>query len=84
VDYEWDEKKRLINLGKHGMDFMDADLVFEAPVKITVAAAHCRRPIRRFGGSKRTGIDAGVLSATANSALYFVAGCQPAGKEALQ
>jgi uncharacterized DUF497 family protein len=40
VDYEWDEKKRLINLGKHSLDFMDADLVFEAPVKITVAAAH--------------------------------------------
>jgi uncharacterized DUF497 family protein len=38
VDYEWDEEKRQSNLRKHGLDFMDADLVFEAPVKVTVAA----------------------------------------------
>ena len=40
MDYEWDEAKRLRNLRKHGLDFMDADLVFEASLKITVGAAH--------------------------------------------
>ena len=40
MDYEWDEEKRQSNLRKHGLDFMDADLVFEAPIKVTVAAAH--------------------------------------------
>lgn len=27
--YEWDEAKRLSNLEKHGIDFLDADLVLE-------------------------------------------------------
>ncbi|MSQ72682.1 MAG: BrnT family toxin [Betaproteobacteria bacterium] len=40
MDYEWDEAKRQGNLRKHGLDFMDADLVFEAPVKVTVDAIH--------------------------------------------
>ncbi len=33
--YEWDEAKREANLRKHGFDFDDADMVFEAPNKIT-------------------------------------------------
>lgn len=40
MDYEWDEVKRQSNLRKHGLDFMDADLVFEALFKVTVDAAH--------------------------------------------
>jgi len=33
--YEWDEAKREANLRKHGLDFDDADKVFENPNKIT-------------------------------------------------
>lgn len=40
MDYEWDEDKRLSNIRKHGLDFMDADLVFKASIKVTVDAAH--------------------------------------------
>lgn len=29
--YEWDETKRVINLQKHGIDFIQADLVMESP-----------------------------------------------------
>ncbi len=29
---EWDEKKRLINLAEHGVDFADAALMFRNPV----------------------------------------------------
>ncbi|MGO9022289.1 MAG: BrnT family toxin [Syntrophobacteraceae bacterium] len=29
--FEWDERKRLSNLEKHGLDFLDVDVVFEAP-----------------------------------------------------
>lgn len=29
--YEWDERKRLSNLEKHGLDFLDVDIVFESP-----------------------------------------------------
>lgn len=29
MDFEWDEAKRLANLEKHGLDFMDVQAVFE-------------------------------------------------------
>jgi uncharacterized DUF497 family protein len=31
IRFEWDERKRQSNLTKHGLDFLDADLVFDAP-----------------------------------------------------
>lgn len=40
MDYEWDEVKRQGNLRKRGLDFMDAELVFEASIKVTVDATH--------------------------------------------
>jgi hypothetical protein len=35
--YEWDEAKREANLRKHGLDFDDADIVYENPDKVTFA-----------------------------------------------
>jgi uncharacterized protein len=32
VDAEWDEKKRISNLAKHGFDFADAARVFDGPI----------------------------------------------------
>ncbi|MDA8333713.1 MAG: BrnT family toxin [Peptococcaceae bacterium] len=32
MQYEWDEQKRLSNLNKHGLDFVDAEEVFRGPV----------------------------------------------------
>jgi hypothetical protein len=29
--YEWDERKRLANIAKHGLDFFDVGIVFESP-----------------------------------------------------
>ncbi len=37
--YEWDEKKRLANIEKHGLDFADAHLVYENPAKVTIDTA---------------------------------------------
>lgn len=37
--FEWDERKRLLNLAKHGIDFRDAVEVFERP-HMTVPSAH--------------------------------------------
>jgi hypothetical protein len=34
--YEWDPAKREANLRKHGIDFVDADVVFAAAFKITL------------------------------------------------
>jgi uncharacterized DUF497 family protein len=36
--YEWDEAKREASLKKHGLDFVDAHLVYENPRKITLVA----------------------------------------------
>ena len=38
MQYEWDEAKRESNLRKHGLDFADADLVYENPGKRTFPA----------------------------------------------
>jgi uncharacterized DUF497 family protein len=42
--YEWDERKRLANLEKHGLDFVDAHLVYENPEKITIQSEHLSEP----------------------------------------
>jgi uncharacterized protein len=44
--YEWDEAKRQSNLKKHRLDFRDAYLVYENPLKITFH--HWRGTERRF------------------------------------
>ena len=38
--YEWDERKRIVNLEKHGLDFADAWKVSEASVKVTLPMPH--------------------------------------------
>lgn len=42
--YVWDERKRLANIEKHGLDFRDASLVYENQDKITVQAEHPSEP----------------------------------------
>lgn len=37
--FEWDERKRLANVAKHGIDFRDATEVFDRP-HLTVPSAH--------------------------------------------
>ena len=44
--YEWDERKRLSNLEKHGLDFFDVVDVFEAPH--VVASSSHGKPEERF------------------------------------
>jgi uncharacterized DUF497 family protein len=38
--FEWDEAKRLKNLGRHGLDFSDADVVFDGRPLITVQSGY--------------------------------------------
>jgi len=30
--FTWDEKKRRLNLAKHGIDFHDAEMIFDGPL----------------------------------------------------
>ncbi len=39
MSIEWDERKRLSNLEKHGLDFLDVSAVFEGP-HIVVPSAY--------------------------------------------
>jgi uncharacterized protein len=32
VEFEWDERKRRINLAKHGIDFADLEPLFRGPI----------------------------------------------------
>lgn len=34
MQFEWDEAKRLVNLGKHGIDFIDCMAMFDGPTAI--------------------------------------------------
>ena len=40
MDYEWDPKKALANLRKHGVDFAEAVIVLEDELAITVPEEH--------------------------------------------
>lgn len=39
MKFEWNDQKRMTNLEKHGLDFFDADVVFDTP-HIVVPSAH--------------------------------------------
>jgi uncharacterized DUF497 family protein len=57
VTYEWDDRKRTENLEKHGLDFADADLVYEADFKVTLfSAPEGRRETRLVDLAKAGGV----------------------------
>jgi uncharacterized protein len=50
--YEWDEAKRQSNLKKHRLDFRDAYLVYENPLKIT---------FHHWRGAERRSLDIAIV-----------------------
>jgi len=52
---EWDKAKRLKNLSWRGLDFADADLVFDGRPAPPAAATACRRIIRRGSAGRKCG-----------------------------
>ena len=36
MDFEWDERKRLTNLEKHGLDFVEAEEMFGGPMLVAM------------------------------------------------
>jgi uncharacterized DUF497 family protein len=43
-DYQWDERKRLLNLEQHKLDFEDARQVYEHTDKVTVVDPYSNEP----------------------------------------
>lgn len=48
--FEWDEKKRLQNLVKHGIDFQEAEELFSSPMVIRVDTR------KNYGESRHIGL----------------------------
>ncbi len=40
MNFEWDERKRAVNIAKQGLDFIDAASVFDGRPNLTVRSAH--------------------------------------------
>ena len=40
IDFEWDQKKAIANLAKHGVDFADATVVLHDDLAITIGDLH--------------------------------------------
>ncbi len=44
MQFEWDEEKRLLNIEKHGLDFVRAQLVFDGRPIVTGRSSHPQEP----------------------------------------
>lgn len=45
MEFEFDESKRLTNIARHGLDFLDADILFDNP--------HLEAPAKTVDGEQR-------------------------------
>lgn len=84
--YEWDPAKRHANLDKHGIDFVDADLVFAAAFKMTIDVTRPKDEEARFADFAE--VDGQVLKLVyttkrRDGSLYLAPRCRLEGKEAL-
>ncbi|WP_394197237.1 BrnT family toxin [Litoreibacter albidus] len=64
--FEWDENKRKHNHAKHGVDFLDAALIFENPILI-------RKDTRQDYGETRL-ISLGMVGETVYAVTYTMRG----------
>jgi uncharacterized DUF497 family protein len=62
VFYEWDENKRLSNLKKHGLDFVDAYYVFEDKNAIICSDKRKKHAENRFN----------IIDEVRNSVVAFI------------
>ena len=63
--FEWDERKRWSNLGKHGLDFFDVSAVFEAPHLIVPSP---------YAGEEERFLAIGVLEGRLVTVIYTARG----------
>ena len=61
--FEWDERKRLSNLEKHGLDFLDVSVVFEA--------AHVEAP-STFRGEEQRFLTTGTFEGRYVTVVYTI------------
>ena len=49
MEFEWDENKRVENIGKHDLDFVDAWQIFDAPLLVEIDNREDYGETRFFG-----------------------------------
>ncbi|NNE62146.1 MAG: BrnT family toxin [Woeseia sp.] len=49
MDFEWDERKRLTNLDKHGLDFVEVEEMFQGPILVALDNRNNYREDRWLG-----------------------------------
>jgi uncharacterized protein len=62
MEFEWDEAKRLSNLDKHGIDFLDVEEVFDGDI-VTVEDD-------RYGYGERRCVTFGLLQGRVVAVVY--------------
>ena len=61
VIFEWDERKRRLNLEKHGLDFLDVGAVFEIPYVLVPSA---------YGGNEERFLAVGMFEGRYVTVVY--------------
>jgi uncharacterized DUF497 family protein len=64
--YSWDEVKNAINIRKHGLSFIEANLVYEAPVKLTLSS--------KYEGNEERWIDMAKVNGNILLFVYTIRG----------
>ena len=71
MDFEWDEGKRSANIEKHGLDFVDAVEVFEAPY-VVVPSSYEGEEERFLAIGRLQGRFVTVVYTTRNEAIRII------------
>lgn len=70
--YEWDESKRIANIEKHGLDFVNADRVFESEFKVTLRSGKGGTEIRFVDYGKLEGASVALIYTMRNDAVRII------------
>lgn len=61
MNFEWDESKRLANIERHGLDFIDVILLFDGRPVVTLASPYAEDRAISFGGNARWAVRFGCV-----------------------
>ena len=61
--FEWDERKRLLNIEKHGLDFLDVNKVFEASYVVLPST---------YGGTEERSLAIGLIEGRTVTVVYTI------------
>ena len=81
IEFTWDETKRQVNRGKHGIDFADAVEVFYDDLACTLADPDHMRAALRHGRSRRLRARVGRLHPARRATIRIISARQATAAE---